>query len=115
MLKLRVPLAQLPELAQLAEAQFRILLFQMSNVAFLLPCSRQMSATLVPVSARRKARKVCSSECPFFTHRRVFLGLVHRTNKLAVPNSTYRWLAFRFLGHSFTCAVALYRELLPLR
>src|SRR5208283_640374 len=34
--------------------------------ASLIPCSRQMSATLVPPSACRNARRICSSECPFF-------------------------------------------------
>jgi hypothetical protein len=34
--------------------------------ASLTPCSRQMSATLVPPSAWRKARKICSSVRPFF-------------------------------------------------
>src|ERR1700737_2508511 len=58
-----------------------------------------MSATLLPLSAWRKARKICSSVCPFLRHRRVLLDLVHRTT-LAAPNSTYPWLAFRVLGHS---------------
>jgi hypothetical protein len=55
-----------------------------------------MSATLLPPSAWRKARKICSS-VSLLCRLRVLLDLVHRTT-LAAPNSTYRWLAFPVLG-----------------
>ena len=48
-------------------------------------------------------------------HHRACLPCSRPRTMPAAPNSTYRWLAFRFLGHSFTSAVALYHELLPLR
>ena len=65
-LKLRVLLAQLPELAQLAQAQPRILLLPNVEGRFADPVFAPMSATLAPPSACRIARKICSSVCPFF-------------------------------------------------
>ena len=65
-LKLRVFLTQLSELAQIAQAQSRILLLPNVERGFADPVFAAMSATLVPPSAWRKARKICSSVCPFF-------------------------------------------------
>jgi hypothetical protein len=45
-------------------------------------------------------------------HLRVLLDLVHRTTP-AAPNSTYRWLAFRVLGH-FDEATVLVAEIIAL-
>ena len=114
MLKLRVLLAQLPELAQLAQAQFRILLFP--NVERRFPASVFAADVGHSGAALRPAQgpQGLLFRMSVLHHRRVFLALVHRTT-LAAPNSTYHWLAFWFLSHSFTSAVALYHELLPLR
>ena len=69
-LKLRVFLTQLSELAQIAQAQSRILLLPNVERGFADPVFAAMSATLVPPSAWRKARKICSSVCPFFATAR---------------------------------------------
>jgi hypothetical protein len=102
-LKLRILLAQLPELAQRAQAQPRILLLPNVEVASLIPCSRQMSATLVPPSACRIARKICSFVCPLFATC-VSSSCSPQRTAPAASNSTYPWLAFRVLGQSVLAA-----------
>ena len=113
MLKLRVLLAQLPELAQLAQAQFRILLFPNVERRF-------------PASVRGRCRPLWCRSPPGARPTRSALPNVRSSPPACLPCSRPQDQAcrsklnlslarFLFLGHSFTSAVVLYHELLPLR
>src|ERR1700730_11894325 len=96
-LKLRVLLTQLPELAQLALAQSRILL--LPNV------ERRFADPVLAADVGHSATAFRLAQCPqdllfrmsLLSHPRVLLVLAQRTTP-AVSNSTYGWLAFRVLG-----------------
>ena len=98
-LEFRVLLAQLPELAQFAQPQSRILLLPNVERGFADPVFAADVAHSAAALRLAQGPQDLLFRMSLLRHLRVLLVFAQRTTP-AASNSTYPWLAFRVLGQT---------------